>query len=73
MDGTFLNAKLVQTLLLCVGIDVNGHNVLLVWAIVESESSSAWEYFFEHLKLVIPQLLNFIKIGDCRKGLNLAD
>jgi len=38
VDGTFLKARFVQSLLLAVTIDVNGQNTLLAWAVVESES-----------------------------------
>lgn len=37
VDGTFLKSRFIQTLLLAVGIDVNGHNLLLAWAIVVGE------------------------------------
>jgi hypothetical protein len=38
VDGTFLTGKFALTLLLAVGIDANGHNVILAWAVVESEN-----------------------------------
>lgn len=44
-DGTFLTGRFVLTLLLAVGIDANGHNVILAWAVVESENRNSWEYF----------------------------
>ena len=34
VDGTFLKTRFVQTLLLAVTIDANGHYLLLAWAIV---------------------------------------
>ena len=37
-NGTFLTGRFVLTLLLAVGIDANGHNVILAWAVVESEN-----------------------------------
>lgn len=70
VDGTLLKAQFVQTLLLAGGIDANGHNVLLAWAVVESESGASWEYFFAHLKRAIPQILNS---SDRGKGLISAD
>ena len=41
---TFLKApfNFVQTLLLAVGIDANGKNLLLAWAVVESENKESW-------------------------------
>lgn len=41
VDGTFLKARFVQTLLLAVGIDGNGKSLLLVWAVVESENTES--------------------------------
>ena len=41
VDGTFLKARFVQTLLLAVGIDANGNILLLAWGIVESENESS--------------------------------
>jgi hypothetical protein len=38
VDGTFLKARFIQTLLLAVGIDPNGELILLAWAVVESEN-----------------------------------
>ncbi len=38
VDGTFLKARFVQSLLLAVTIDVNRQNTLLTWAVVKSES-----------------------------------
>lgn len=52
MDGTFLKSTFMQQLLLTVGIDADGKNVILAWAIVESENTSAWMWF-THLKTAI--------------------
>ena len=41
IDGTFLKAKLSLILLLAVGIDANGKNLILAWSIVESESKAS--------------------------------
>lgn len=38
VDGTFLQARFVQTIFLAGGIDGNGQNLLLAWSIVESEN-----------------------------------
>ena len=37
-----MKAAFMQTLFLAVRIDANGKNVLLAWAIVESENSNSW-------------------------------
>jgi transposase-like protein len=38
VDGTFLKARFIQTLLLAIGIDADGHNTILAWAVVELEN-----------------------------------
>jgi transposase-like protein len=73
IDGTFLKARFIQTLLLAVGIDANGHNLLLAWAVVESENTNSWSWFLNHLKRAIPQCLQMTLISDRDKGLLAAD
>jgi len=55
-DGTFLTGRFVLTLLLAVGIDANGHNVILAWAVVESENRDSWECFLRLLRRCIPEI-----------------
>jgi len=71
VDGTFLKTKFVQTLLLAVTIDANGHTLLLAWAIVKSENSSSWEYFLINLQQSIPEICTEATtlISDRDKGL----
>lgn len=45
VDGTFMKARFVQTLLFAVGIDENGKNLPLACAIVESENTESWTWF----------------------------
>lgn len=61
-----------MTLLLAVGIDTNGHNTLLVWAVVESENASSWKYFLDHIQIALPQMKDrpLVIISDRNKGLN---
>lgn len=61
-----------MTLLLAVGIDANGPNTLLAWAVVEIESASSFRYFLDHLKIGLPQMNNelMVIISDRDKGLN---
>ena len=75
VDGTFLKAHFIQTLLLAVGIDADGHNTILAWAVVESENRDSWEWFFRHLGLAIPGTLReaCTLISDRDKGLLLAE
>lgn len=73
VDGTFLKSRFIQTLLLAVGIDANGHNLLLAWAIVEGENTSSWEWFFNQLKTAIPECMQMTLISDRDKGLLAAD
>ncbi len=74
-DGTFLTGKFVLTLLLAVGIDANGCNVILAWAVVESENQDSWEYFLRHLRRCIPEIASepCVFISDRDKGLLEAD
>ena len=71
MDGTFLKARFILTLLLTVGIDANGKLVLLAWAVVESENASLWEWFLQHLHWSLPALVQepVTMISDHDKGL----
>jgi len=73
LDGTFLKARFVQTLLLPVGIDGNGQNLILAWGLVDSENTDSWTWFLERLKRVIPQVLEATFISDRDKGLMAAD
>lgn len=73
LDGTFLKARFVQTLLLAVGIDGNGQNLILAWGVVESENTDSWTWFLERLKRAIPQVLEATFISDRDKGLMAAD
>ena len=69
LDGTFCKARYIQTLLLAVTIDANGHIVLLAWAIVEGENSDSWTWFLYHLKHAIPQIMTATIMSDRDKGL----
>lgn len=69
----FFKARFVQTVLLAVGIDANGHNLLLTWAVVESENSDSWSWFVSQLKCAIPDCLKMTLISDRDKGLLAAD
>jgi transposase-like protein len=75
VDGTFLTGRFKLTLLLAVGIDADGHNVILAWAVVESENTSSWEYFLRHLRRCIPEITSerCVFISDRDKGLVEAD
>jgi hypothetical protein len=73
VDGTFLKAFFKETLLLACGVDANGQYILYAWAIVESENTDAWRYFFLHLKRAIPQILDASIISDRDKGLHSAE
>jgi hypothetical protein len=74
-DGTFLTGRFILTLLLAVSIDANGHNVILAWAIVESENRGSWEYFLRLLRRCIPEVASepCVFISDRDKGLQEAD
>ena len=73
VDGTFLKARFVQTLLLAVGIDANGKNLPLAWGVVESENKDSWTWFFTHLKTAIPEIIGATIISDRDKGLLIAE
>jgi len=69
VDGTFLKARFVQTLLFAVGIDGNGMNLPLAWTIVESENTESWTWFLTHLKEAIPESVRMTLISNRDKGL----
>lgn len=73
VDGTFLKARFIQTLLLAVGIDGNGQILLLAWAVVESENTESWTWFLTCLRNAIPQILSTTLISDRDKGLLAAE
>ena len=73
VDGIFLKSRFVQTLLFAVGIDANGKNLILAWAVVESENKNSWTWFFSHLKTAIPEVVGITLISDRDKGLLAAE
>lgn len=75
MDGTFLTGRFKLTLLLAVSIDADGRNVILAWAVVESENRDSWEYFLRLLRRCIPEIISerCVFISDRDKGLVEAD
>ncbi|XP_050225803.1 uncharacterized protein LOC126675236 [Mercurialis annua] len=50
VDGTHLYGKYKMILLTASTIDGNSHIMPLAFALVESESTASYEYFFEHLR-----------------------
>lgn len=75
VDGTFLKARFILTLLLAVGIDANGRNILLAWGVVESENRDSWEWFLRHLRRAIPEISSeaCTLVSDRDKGLVEAE
>src|SRR5436305_86623 len=75
VDGTFLTRRFRLILLLAVGIDADGHNCILAWAVVESENASSWGYFLRLLRRSIPEITSerCVFISDRDKGLVEAD
>ena len=75
VDGTFLKARFILTLLLAVGIDPDGRNLLLAWGVVESENRDSWEWFFRHLRRAIPEVSTeaCTLVSDRDKGLLEAE
>jgi transposase-like protein len=61
--------------LLAVSIDADGRNVILAWAVVESENRDSWEYFLRLLRRCIPEITSerCVFISDRNKGLVEAD
>lgn len=49
IEGNFLKACFVKTILLSVVVDVNGHTTLKAWAIVESLNKESRTWFLRHL------------------------
>lgn len=56
VDGTFKKGLFKETLLLAVTVDADGGYLPLAWAVVESENTSSWSYFFFHLMRAIPRV-----------------
>ena len=52
-DGTFTKSKFRQTLLFAVTIDGNDE-VVLAWALVESENEDTWSFFLKEQKWYVP-------------------
>ncbi len=75
VDGTFLKARFVLTLLLAVGIDANGETLILAWAVVESENQDSWSWFLQHLRWAIPEISATAStlLSDRDKGLLTAE
>jgi len=74
VDGTFLKARFIQTLLFAVGIDENGKNLPFAWANVESENTESWTWFLvTHPKSAIPHSVGMTLISDQDKGLLAAE
>ena len=75
VDGTFLKARFILTLLLAVGIDANGEGLILAWAVVESENQDSWSWFFQHLRWAIPEVSTETStlLSNRDKGLLLAE
>jgi transposase-like protein len=72
VDGTFYKARFILTLLLAVGLDANGENVILAWALVESENGDSWRWFLDHLRWSIPSFFSAVEstlVSDRDKGL----
>lgn len=68
-DGTHLRGRFIGTLLLAVGIDGNGKLLLLAWAVVESENTESWTWFFKHLRDCIPDTVGMTMFSNRDKGL----
>jgi transposase-like protein len=75
VDGTFLKARFILTLLLAVGIDANGELVPLAWAVVESENGESWGWFLNHLRWALPELVieESTLVSNRDKGLREAE
>jgi transposase-like protein len=75
VDGTFTKSRFLIQLLLAVGIDANGNNIILAWALVESENQASWEYFFRLLRIAIPAISEreCVLISDRNKDILGAD
>lgn len=73
--GLSLKGRFVLSLLLTSTVDAEGHNVLLGWAVVESENQHSWTWFLEHLRVSIPKIWHepCTVISDRDKGLLQAE
>jgi len=54
VDGTFIETRFQQILLLAVVLDANNNILVLAWAIVESENRDSWRYFVMNFLAALP-------------------
>lgn len=75
VDGTFLKARFILTLLVAVAINANSHIVPLAWAVAESENADSWEWFLNHLKWSLLELVSkpSTLVSNRDKGLLIAE
>lgn len=69
-----MKGRFAQTLLFACTIDADNHVVALAWAVVASETTENWEYFFGHLRTALPgfDTPDTTLISDRGKGLDSA-
>ncbi|XP_017622102.1 uncharacterized protein LOC108466276 [Gossypium arboreum] len=72
VDGTWLNGKYTQILLIAVAQDGNENVLPIAFAIVESENPESWAYFIRNLRRHVVRQDNICIISDRSKGLITA-
>ncbi|XP_024029591.1 uncharacterized protein LOC112094003 [Morus notabilis] len=69
VDGTFLKNEFSGTLLLYAVLDADNHIFPLGFAIVDSETDSSWEWFFERLKEAIGTREELVIVYDRKSSI----
>ncbi|XP_012573947.1 uncharacterized protein [Cicer arietinum] len=64
VDGTWLYGKYRETLLMEITQDGDGHTIFIAYAIVEGETSDAWFFFLNRLRMFVTPQPNLCLISD---------
>ena len=72
IDGTFLKNEFPGTLLLSAVLDADNHIFPLGFIIVDSETDSSWEWFFERLKEAIGTHEELVIVSDRKTSIPKA-
>ena len=69
IDGTFLKAKYLGTLLVAACKDENNHIYLLCFGIGDSENNASWEWLLKKLHGAIGHVDDLVVVSDCHNNI----